>query len=152
MGVVPKHGTAKFRLTVNMRYVNRHFGTKVFKLKGLKDRAYLAEKGDHAVTYDLMSGYYHVYMHPSSKTFVKFRWEGEYYVYNCLSSRLLKAPWVFSKVMRKLAIFRRRDGIKLLPYLYDFVFIKRGFQQSARMARRMEGDFVRAGLRINGPK
>ena len=147
--MVPKHGTAKFRLTVNMRYVNRHFGTKVFKLKGLKDRAYLAEKGDHAVTYDLMSGYYHVYMHPSSRNFVKFRWEGEYYVYNCLSFGLSKAPWIFSKVMKELEMFRRRDGIKLLPYLDDFMLMKRGFRQCVWMARRMEGDFIRAGLRIN---
>jgi hypothetical protein len=85
LGVVPKRGTAKFRLTVNMRYVNRHLGTNVFKLKGLKDMADLSEKGDHAVSYDLMSGYYHVGLHPSSRTFVKFKWKGEYYVYNCLS-------------------------------------------------------------------
>ena len=54
---VPKRGTAKFRLSVNMRYVNRHVGTKVFKFEGLKDLADMAEKGDHAVSYDLMSGY-----------------------------------------------------------------------------------------------
>ena len=31
MGVVPKRGTSMFRLTVNMRNVNRHIGKKVFK-------------------------------------------------------------------------------------------------------------------------
>ena len=118
----------------------------------MKDRADLAEKGDHAVSYDLMSGYYYVYMHPSSRTFVKLRWEGEYYVYNCLSFGLSKAPWVFSKVMRELAMFRRRDGIKLLPYLDYFMFMKREFRQCARMAQWTKGDFVRAGLRINEPK
>ncbi len=59
LGVVPKRGTNKFRLTVNTRHVNRHLGKKVFKFEGLKDLADLAEKGDHAVSYDLM-GYYHV--------------------------------------------------------------------------------------------
>ncbi len=44
-GVVPKRGTDNFRLTVNMRYVNRHLGRKIFKLEGLKDLADLAEKG-----------------------------------------------------------------------------------------------------------
>ncbi len=42
LGVVPKRGTDKFRLTVNMRYVNKHLGKKAFKFEGLKDMADLA--------------------------------------------------------------------------------------------------------------
>jgi hypothetical protein len=34
MGVVPKAIIGKFRLTVNMRFVNRHLGDKVFKFEG----------------------------------------------------------------------------------------------------------------------
>jgi hypothetical protein len=84
LGVVPKRGTGKFRLTVNLRYVNRHLGKKVFKFEGLKDLADLAEMGDLAVSYDLMSGYYHVGLSPRSSTFVGFCWKGQYYEYNCL--------------------------------------------------------------------
>jgi len=64
LGVVRKPRTYKFRLTVHVRYVNRHLGNKAFKFEGLKDIADLAEKGDHAVSFDLMSGYYHVGLHP----------------------------------------------------------------------------------------
>ena len=56
-----------------MRYVHRHVGNKALKFEGLKDLADLAEKGDHAVSYDLMSGYYSVALHPISKTFVGFK-------------------------------------------------------------------------------
>jgi hypothetical protein len=150
--VVPKRGNNKFRLTVNMRYVNRHLGKKVFKFEGLKDLADLAERGDHAVSYDLMSGYYHVGLHPRSRTFVGFCWKGQYYVYNCLPFGLSTAPWVFSKVMRELVMYWRRDGISVLPYLDDFMAMKQGFWACCRLARRLEGDFVRAGLRINVPK
>ena len=73
-------------------------------------------------------------------------------MYNCLPFGLSTAPWVFSKVMRELVMFWRRDGIKLLPYLDDFMFMKSGFWQCVRMARKVEKDFVRAGLRINVPK
>ncbi len=75
MGVVRKPRTYEFRLTVNMRYVNRHVGSKAFKFEGLKDLADLAEKEDYAVSYDLMSGYYHVGLHTKSRTFVGFKWE-----------------------------------------------------------------------------
>jgi hypothetical protein len=50
LGVVRKPRTNKFRLTVYMRYVNRHVGNKAFKFEGLKDLADLAEKGDHDVS------------------------------------------------------------------------------------------------------
>jgi hypothetical protein len=128
------------------------WGKKVFKFEGLKHLADLWEKGDYAVSYDLMSGYYHVVLHPKSMTFVGLKWEGEYYVYNCLPFGLSTAPWVFSKVMRELFLFWRKDDIKLLPYLDDFMATKSGFWPCIRMAQRMERDFFRARLRINVPK
>jgi hypothetical protein len=77
--VVPKRGIDKFRLTVNMRYVNRHLGQKAFKFEGLKDLVVLAERwgggevGDHAVSYDMISKNYHVGLHPRSRTFDGFK-------------------------------------------------------------------------------
>ena len=35
LGVVPNVRAGKFRLTVNMRVVNRHLGDKAFKFEGL---------------------------------------------------------------------------------------------------------------------
>ena len=55
-------------------------------------------------------------------------------------------------MMRELVMYRRRGGIRLLPYLDDFVFMAKGFWQCAMLARKVEADFVRAGLRINVPK
>ena len=105
LGVVPKKETYKFRLAVNMRYAKRHLGQKAFKFEGLKDLADLAERRDQAVSYDLMSEYYHVGLHPRSRIFVGFKWEGKYYVYKCLPFELSTAPCVFSKVMRELVMY-----------------------------------------------
>ena len=49
MGVVPKGTEGKFRLVINMRYVNEYLVKKKFKIEGLKDMSDLAEKGDHGV-------------------------------------------------------------------------------------------------------
>jgi hypothetical protein len=77
LGVVRKPRTNKFGLAVNMRYVNRHVGNKAFKFEGLKDLADLAEKGDYAVSYDLMSGYYHVGLHPKIQNLRRIQMGGE---------------------------------------------------------------------------
>ena len=69
------------------------------------------------MSYDLMSGYYHVDLHPRSRTFVRFCWKGQYYVYRCLPFGLSTTPWVFSKVMMEMIMYWRREGINVLPYL-----------------------------------
>jgi hypothetical protein len=38
------------------------------------------------------------------------------------------------------------------PYLDDFMATKQGLWACVRLARRLENNFVRAGLRINVPK
>ncbi len=85
-------------------------GKKAFKLEGLKDLADLAERGDCAVSYDLMLGYYHVGLFQTSRTYVGFMWRGKYYVYNCLPFGLSMAPWVFSKALRALVMHWRRGA------------------------------------------
>jgi hypothetical protein len=72
LGVVPKSTEGKFRLIINMSYVNEHLVKKKFLFEGLKDPADLAKKGDHVVSFDLTSGYYHVGLHPRTRTFTGF--------------------------------------------------------------------------------
>ena len=55
MGVVPKGSEGKFRLIINMRYVNEH-PEKKFKFEGLNNLAGMAEKGDYAVPFEVTSG------------------------------------------------------------------------------------------------
>jgi hypothetical protein len=47
--------------------------------------------------------------------------------------------------MREFLMHWRRGGIRLLPYLDDFLFIAKGFWEYARLARKVEADFVRPG-------
>jgi hypothetical protein len=54
--------------------------------------------------------------------------------------------------MRELVMFWRRASISVLPYLNDFMFMKQGFGACDWLSRRVDGDLVRAGLRINVPK
>jgi hypothetical protein len=93
-----------------------------------------------------------VNLHPRSRTFVGFQWEGSYYIYNGLPFGLTTSPWVFSKGMRELVMHCRKVGIRLLPYPDDFLFMAKGFWQCARLTKKVKADLVRAGLKINVPK
>jgi hypothetical protein len=43
-------------------------------------------------------------------------------------------------------------GIRVLPYLDDFMVMERGFSQCVRLARRVEKDLFLTGLKLNVPK
>ena len=140
LGVVPKPHSDKLRLIVNLRYVNEHLVKRVLKFDGLSDIADMANKGGYSISYDLNSGYYHVALHPDSRRFVGFKWEGRYYQYNCLPFGLSTAPWVFSKVIRELVMFWRSRGINILPYLDDFLFLIMGYDAGCLLAKIVEED------------
>ncbi len=95
MGVVHKGNSSKYRLIINTRYVNEHLICKKFKFEGLSNLADMAEKEDFAVSFDLTPGYYHVGLHPRTRTYTGFNWKGKYYIYNCLPFGLETAPWLF---------------------------------------------------------
>ncbi len=100
----------------------------------------------------MKSGFYHVGLHPVTQRFVGIKLEGVYYVHTCLPFGLSTAPWVFSKVMRENVIFLRICGIRVLLYLDDLFFPKRGVRACRLMEIRIEGDKCKAGLQINFPK
>ena len=135
-----------------MKYVNEHLAIRVFKFEGPSDLSDMAEKGDYFVAYALTSGYYHVSLHPDSRRFVGLNWKGVYYQYNCPPFDLPTAPWVFSKVIRELAMYWRAKGINKLPYLDDLQFIITGCEACRRLARIVEKDMRLAGLTINREK
>jgi hypothetical protein len=152
LGVVPKGKEGKFRLIINMSYVNDHLVTNKFKFEGLSDMVDLAEKGDYAVSFDLTLGYYHVGLHPRTRAYTGFSGKGEYYQYNCLPFGMKSAPWVFSKVMRELVMYWRKSGISVLPYMDDLFFSRKGEQVCLRLFLRVWKDFFSAGISINMPK
>ena len=47
-------------------------------------------------------------------------------------------------------MYWRREGIRLLPYLDEFLFMAKGFCRCAMLTRKV--DFARTGLRISVPK
>ncbi len=51
-----------------------------------------------------------------------------------------------------MVILWRKEGIRVLPCLDDFLFMARGFWQCVKLVRKVEADLLRAGLRINVPK
>ena len=94
----------KKRLIWNGRYVNRYLVQRPFRYESISMVRDLLDPVDGMMwSFDINSGYYHVELHPDSRTFVGFEWEGQFYVYCSLPFGLSLAPYVFTRIMRELA-------------------------------------------------
>ena len=121
---VPKKN-GKFRLVIDMRYLNSHLVVPKFKMEGLDTLSKMVEADDYMFTVDLQDGYYHINMHKSAIRYLGFQWQGNYYTYKVLPFGLAISPLVFSKIMHSIVSHLRQLGHRILVYLDDFIGLTR---------------------------
>ena len=96
---------------------------KPFRMETLEDVRFLAKRGDLLLSFDLTQGYQHVAVHPEDKKFLGLIWNNCFYQFNVLPFGLKSAPRWFTKIVTLLARSWRRDGIRALIYLDDWLFL-----------------------------
>ena len=72
---------------------------------------------------DLKDAYLSVAIHPQSKKFLRFLWQNKAYQFRSLPFGLNIAPSVFTRLMKPVAGFLRKRGIRLVLYLDDMLII-----------------------------
>jgi len=149
--LVPKKDGG-FRLVVDLRHINEHFKVKPCKFETLRTLENLVRPGNWFFSVDLKDGYYHVGVHPSYQRYVTTTINGSMYHFVGLPFGLQTAPYLFTKVMRVFVKAVRREGIRVLPYLDDFLFVAAS-QDEALRNRKFVGDLLMSlGLSRNESK
>jgi hypothetical protein len=131
------------RLILNLRFVNNSLEIPSdFKYESIHAVTQLAKPRDLFSSVALKSGYHHIEVAPEFWQYLGFKWEGQYYavvlalpfnvrkvrkVFCQLPSDLAIACFDFLKVMKQLVQQWRRSGIRLIPYIVDFLFICSSF-------------------------
>jgi hypothetical protein len=145
MGVVPK-GIDKLRLILDLRFINSLIQVPSFKYESIREVSQLAQPRDLFFLVDLKSGYHHIDIAPEDWQYLGFEWMGQYYVFCQLPFGLATACFVFSKVMKQLVQLWRKLGIRLIPYIDDFLFICSSASEFAAVQSRVLSDFAKAGF------
>ncbi|MEL6330933.1 MAG: reverse transcriptase domain-containing protein [Planctomycetota bacterium] len=148
--VIPKSTAGKFRLIVDLRPLNKHVLEREFSYETHATFRDLLEENDGMITIDLSSGYHHVDIHPAHRTYLGFKLFGRYYVYAVLPFGLRDACFQFTEVMKVPVRHLRSLGLRVLPYLDDFLVCLQGMTQSD--ANRVLSILVELGLLINFEK
>jgi hypothetical protein len=156
--VVPKSTQGKFRLTVNLRGVNKHMRAPRFRMETLQRSRGKFRKGLWAVNFDLTSGYYHCTIREESTEFLGFRVDGadgstRWYKFTSLPFGLVTAPFEFDRLVKVLVRhWRLADEASLVQYLDDVLAVSDDRDALRSYAQRMLHDFESVGFCINVDK
>ena len=120
--LVPKRDGG-FRLVVDLRHINSHFAVVPCKFEPLVSLRHLVRPGDWFFSLDLRDGYYHLSIHPSHRKFFTTVINGRLYQFVGIPFGVQSAPFVFTKVMRVFVRALRARGLRVLPYLDDFLVV-----------------------------
>ncbi len=152
LNVVPKSTAGKFRLILDLRHLNKFVEEFTFNMETLSRRRGGFRRGDWMFTLDLESGYFHLPIRPSDRRLLGFEWRGRWYVFCVLPFGLSSAPFAFTKLMKQLANYWRRAGLRFLFYLDDWCFMQRREHEARSLLLKITGDMNAAGLLINREK
>ena len=151
LSVVPK-ANGKFRLILDLRRVNSHLAGVTFRMESLTALTEIASPGDWMISVDQTQGYYHVAMHRAAHQYMGFEWRGQFYTFRVLPFGLATAPRCFAKVMGVLVRHWRQEGIRMLAYLDDWLFLAGSPAEARRVARMVLADCAQAHIAVNRGK
>lgn len=122
LGVVPKAGR-KYRLILDLRWVNESVSTPSFRQSDLTELRHIARTGDQFTKFDLENGFWHVPVAKSSQKYLGFQWRGKYYQWCALPFRLACSPYYFAKLVQASAKYLALciPQLRMLHFVDDFL-------------------------------
>ena len=110
----------KFRLIIDLSPLNHFIQNERFKQDNLNSALNMVEKGDYMCKVDLKNAYYSVPVHAQSQPYLAFKWKGKTYMFKRLCFGLKSAPRIFTKIMKPVLEFMRKQGARIVGYIDDF--------------------------------
>ena len=72
---------------------------------------------------DLKDAYLSVHVHESSQKYLCFQWRNKRFAFQGLPFGLNTAPRVFTKLIKPIAAYLRKRGIRIIVYIDDFLIL-----------------------------
>ena len=110
---------SKPRLCHDERYLNFWIKDLPFKQDHLSDLPRYVLPGHYQTTFDEKSGYRHVYLHPSSRTFFGLYWQGFYFTFCTLPFGWKASAFLYHNLGLAVSGAARSFGVPLSQYIDD---------------------------------
>lgn len=111
------------RFILNLKPLNKFVIAPHFKMENYKTVASLMSKNCFLTTIDLKDAYFLISVRSSDRKFLRFSFENKIFEFTCIPFGLSSAPYTFTKLMKPVLEFLRREGVTCVNYLDDFLII-----------------------------
>lgn len=108
----------------------------------------LLNKGCFLTKIDLKDAYFAVQNHVSSRKYLRFQFDNVLYKFQAMPFGLSYAPYVFTKILRPVVSFFRRQGITCVVYIDDWLLISDSMEESLRVTELVSHTLQQLGFTI----
>lgn len=146
---VPKKDS--FRLITDLRHLNQFCVPPKFVYEDIENVLEIVSPLDKLVTLDLKNGFFHVPIKESCRDYLCFQYKNKYYRWCVLPFGSNVSPFYFCKVVRCVIEHFRRNNVKIVSYVDDFVLS--GSENNIERSRDwVLGELKNLGLKVNFEK
>ena len=71
----------------------------------------------------MKGAYLTIHVHLSYQKFLRFAWKGRVFQFNCLAFGLAQAPRFFAKILKVVAAYLKKHGMRVIIYLDDILIM-----------------------------
>nr|XP_061814201.1 uncharacterized protein LOC133604909 [Nerophis lumbriciformis] len=146
--LVPKK-TGGFRPVLDLRGLNRYLKVLPFRMLTVADVLRVVARGEWFTSVDLKDAYFHVPVAPRHRRFLRFAYRGRHWQFRVLPFGLSLSPRVFSRVVRAGLAPLQSVGMKILPYLDDWLLCAPSRAQAYGDTAVLLAHVDRLGIRVN---
>ncbi|VDI23377.1 Hypothetical predicted protein [Mytilus galloprovincialis] len=110
------------------------------------------QRDDYLTSIDLTDAYFSISINNDFKRYLRFMWKGRLYEFQVLCFGLASAPRVFTKVLKPVYAFFRKNGIRCIYYIDDSLVMDQNLESCIVNTEKMVQKLDELGFRINYKK
>ena len=149
--LVPKKDGG-IRPVLDLRGLNKFLKVLLFHMLTTAEVLRVVAPGEWFTLVALKDAYFHVPIVAHHRRFLRFAFQGRQFQFRVLPFGLSLSPRVFTRCVSAALAPLQAEGLKILPYLDDWLVCAPSRYQVARDTHRLLAHAARLGLKVNAAK
>ena len=146
--LIPKKD-GSLRPILDLGGLNVYLKVLPFRMLRTVDVLQTIGQGEWFTSIDLKDAYFHVPIHPEHRKYLRFAFQGQAYQFAVLPFGISLAPRIFTRCMRAALTSLCLAGVKILPYLDDWLICAPSFREAEQVTSRVLAHIEALGMSVN---